>query len=295
MDVKDYLARRRFMVETGLDELLAALPRQSRVAEAMSYSVMAGGKRIRPILCMAAAEAVGGEPRDVLDVALALELVHTFSLIHDDLPGIDNDDLRRGLPTCHKKFDEATAILAGDALLNLAFEMLTQDAGHDAETLARRLRVIHALARGVGLNGMIEGQIRDILGEKRSLDLDELETMHRLKTGALISAAVFAGACMAKAGPEEIEALDAYSRAIGLAFQVADDILNVEGDPALMGKAVGTDAARQKSTYPALLGLSAAKDLGARLVADALQALAGFDKRSDPLRAIAGYIMARTS
>lgn len=294
MNIKSYLAEKSALVEKALEKILGDLPSDSRVAAAMSYSVRAGGKRIRPILCIAAAEAVGGRAKDVMDAACALELVHTFSLIHDDLPGLDNDDLRRGKPTCHNAFDEATAILAGDALLNLAFEMLTEKADGDADELARRFRVIHAIAKGVGLSGMIEGQMHDILAEKCQLDLAELEIMHGLKTGALIFASVFAGACMAKARPEQLEALEKFSRLIGLAFQVADDILNVMGDPAIMGKAAGTDAARGKSTYPALLGLDGARAFGNSLVADALEALSGFDEKSAPLAAIARYIMERT-
>jgi len=268
----------------------------------MQYSLMAGGKRIRPILCIAAAEAVGdsedGPSRTDTDdplllVACALEMIHTYSLIHDDLPAMDDDELRRGRPTCHVAFDEATAILAGDGLLTLAFEVLTSRELQDNVKADILLDITHRISHASGGQGMVEGQMRDMLAEDRRLSIEDLEHVHRLKTGALIDAAVYVGARIAGADSGQMHLLGTYSKHIGLAFQVADDILNVEGNAETMGKAVGTDAERSKNTYPALLGLSESKALAVSLVDRALKALEEFDRRSDPLRGIASYIIER--
>lgn len=257
----------------------------------MKYSLMAGGKRIRPILCMAAAEAVGGNAEETLPAACAIEMIHTYSLIHDDLPAMDNDELRRGKATCHVAFDEATAILAGDALLTLAFEVLSSSGTKiQAE---RMLRVIHLFARAAGYQGMIEGQMRDIASEGILLNAEELRNMHACKTGAIISASVEAGALLGKGNEEQIASLKRYADHIGLAFQVADDILNIVGDPAVTGKASGTDKNRKKSTYPSVTGLEASESFAAKLIREALQSLEIFDNKSDPLRAVATYIITR--
>ena len=264
--------------------------------QAMQYAVKGNGKRLRPILCMAAAEAVGGTYQDVLSVACSLEIIHTYSLIHDDLPAMDDDHLRRGQPTCHEAFDEATAILAGDALLTLAFEVLadvTLNGSTTSPAAHIQLDVIRKIARAAGHHGMIEGQMLDIRSEGKQLSVDDLKSIHVLKTGALIKASVESGACWVDGDPAKIIKLGEYADYIGLAFQVTDDILNVEGDPDRMGKAVGTDAARNKNTYPALLGLDASKKLAGSLVSRALLTLESFDERSDPLRAIATYIADR--
>jgi len=292
----DYLPDRREIINTELNDFLRTSNHDRRIVEAMRYALMGSGKRLRPILCIAAAEAAGGNYKDVLPAACALEMIHTYSLIHDDLPAMDNDRLRRGKPTCHLAFGEATAILAGDALLTMAFEILAtpDDYSSDHSPDPRvRLQVIRIIARAAGYCGMVEGQMRDILSEGRPLFLDELKSLYALKTGALIIAAIETGAQLTGCDSKKIVALKEYADYIGLAFQVADDILNVEGDPDRMGKAVGTDAVRKKNTYPALLGLDASKTLAGELVGSALAVLESFDHRAAPLRAIARYIVER--
>ncbi len=294
-DLNAYLTACRGRIEEALEECLRRrVPGDSLTGRAMRYSLMAGGKRLRPVLCLAGCEAGGGDPGDALPAACALEMIHTYSLIHDDLPAMDDDDLRRGRPTCHKAFDEATAILAGDALLTLAFDVLS-DIGPDvsaAESM-KRLSIIRRLAAAAGIDGMVEGQMRDIASEGLSLDLEGLRALHRMKTGALIEASVWCGGASAGVDTVFLEKLSAYGGHLGLAFQVVDDLLNVEGDPAKLGKAVGTDALRHKNTYPSLIGLDASRRLAGEQVAAALSAIAGLDRRSDPLRAIARYVIER--
>jgi geranylgeranyl diphosphate synthase type II len=292
-ELAPYLESKRKQIDTFLDQCLQYTPGSSRLIEAMRYSLMAGGKRLRPVLCLAGAEAVGGKAEDALSAACALEMIHTYSLIHDDLPAMDNDDLRRGKPTCHIAFDEATAILAGDALLTMAFKILASLEHVDERRISKWVRVFHRIACAAGYEGMIEGQMRDIAAEHTSLSLDELEQLHALKTGALIEASVYSGALLGGGNLAQIEQLEIYARCIGLAFQVKDDVLNVEGDPEILGKGVGTDEIRQKSTYPSILGLEESKSFARQLVNQALQALESFDHRSDPLRAIANYIIER--
>ena len=289
-DLNSYLILKRKKVNAFINEILNNAANSSRIVQAMHYSLMAGGKRVRPILCIAASEAVGGNADDVLPAACALEMVHTYSLIHDDLPAMDNDDLRRGKPTCHVAFDEATAILAGDALLTLAFRILSSINENNS---SNHLKVIHKISFAAGYNGMIEGQMRDIASEGTLLSLKELEDMHSLKTGALIEASIFSGALLGGGSPKQIDQLEIYAKNIGLAFQVTDDILNIEGDPAVMGKAAGTDNARGKSTYPSIIGLNKSKEFARKLVRNALQALDDFDNNSDSLRAIGYYIIER--
>ncbi|MDL1983526.1 MAG: polyprenyl synthetase family protein [Deltaproteobacteria bacterium] len=289
-DLNSYLILKRKKVNAFINEILNNAANSSRIVQAMHYSLMAGGKRVRPILCIAASEAVGGNADDVLPAACALEMIHTYSLIHDDLPAMDNDDLRRGKPTCHVAFDEATAILAGDALLTLAFRILSSINENNS---SNQLKVIRKISFAAGYNGMIEGQMRDIASEGTLLSLKELEDMHSLKTGALIEASIFSGALLGCGTPKQIDQLEIYAKNIGLAFQVTDDILNIEGDPAVMGKAVGTDNARGKSTYPSIMGLNKSKEFARKLVRNALQALDDFDNNSDSLRAIACYIIER--
>ena len=227
-------------------------------------------------------------------VACSLEFIHTYSLIHDDLPAMDNDDLRRGKPTCHVAFGEATAILAGDALLTLAFEILCEPRIKEKNThIENWLKAVHIIASAAGYNGMVEGQMQDMAAEGVALSVEDLERLHALKTGALIRASVESGAVLSGASQTEISALSDYAKRIGLAFQVTDDILNVTGDAAVMGKAVGTDTHRGKNTYPSLLGLAQAKALSENLIVQAIEALDIFDARANPLRAIAGYIISR--
>ena len=288
-----YLADKIKRINAAIESILKTSERPDRLLEAMTYSLMAGGKRFRSVLCVAAAEAVGGDLEDVLPAACALEMVHTYSLIHDDLPAMDDDAMRRGQPTCHKAFDEATAILAGDALLTLAFQTLSSvEAGTDQQA-AKWLRVIQLISHAAGYCGMIQGQMLDMDSEGSQLTLDELKFMHRLKTGALIEVSLRCGAERVSVNSSQIQMLESYAQHIGLAFQVTDDILNVEGDPAIMGKAVGTDKLRHKSTYPSLLGLEESKKFARKLIENALQTLESFDQKAEPLRAIATYIVDR--
>lgn len=292
-DLRSYIAQKNRLVNTALETYFQDPLHSRRIVEAMTYSLMAGGKRIRPILCLAAAEAVGGKEADALPAACALEMIHTYSLIHDDLPSIDDDTLRRGKPTCHIAFDEATAILAGDALLTMAFQVLSSVQFAENDYAVKWLNIIHLVSAAAGYRGMILGQMLDIASEGKQLSVKELEVMHALKTGALIEASLQSGAIIGCANDSQLELLKRYSQKIGLAFQVADDILNVEGNPGVMGKAIGTDRLREKSTYPSTLGLEKSKEYAKDLIHNALLALDTFDKKADPLRAIATYIIER--
>jgi geranylgeranyl diphosphate synthase, type II len=294
-DLSSYLFSKQKQVNRTIDEIIDQTTNSSVVVSAMRHSLLAEGKRIRPVLCIAASQAVGGRTEDVLMAACALEMIHAYSLIHDDLPAMDNDDLRRGKPTCHVAFNEATAILAGDALLTLAFEILSSIDLNPIKIndAVKWLRVINIIAKAAGYKGMIEGQIKDIAAEGNRIGLKDLEKMHALKTGALIEASISTGAILGNGSVEQIQQLNIYAKNIGLAFQVIDDILNVEGDPAVMGKDVGTDQVREKSTYPSILGIEKSKEFAKNLVNNALQALDYFDNKSDPLRAIAHYIIDR--
>jgi geranylgeranyl diphosphate synthase type II len=278
-DLTVYIDNKNQQINVALEKILHASIPSEPIVEAMKYSLMAGGKRIRPVLCLAAAEAVGGKPQAVLPAACALEIVHTYSLIHDDLPAMDNDDLRRGKPTCHVAFDEATAILAGDALLTLAFQVLSSVQSTTGNQASGWLKVIHIISTAAGYRGMIRGQMLDMAAEGQHLTVAELKSMHALKTGALIEASLLCGALLADARKRQMDILKTYARSIGLAFQVTDDILNVEGNPKIMGKAVGTDELREKSTYPAILGLERSRQFAKNLVDEALQALEDFDKK----------------
>ncbi len=286
----------RERIESALARLLPPpdpeLP-ERRIVEAMRYSLLAGGKRLRPLLCLAAAEAAGGAQagaEDVDRVCVALECVHTYSLIHDDLPAMDDDDLRRGRPTCHRAFDEASAILAGDALFTFAFELLSAAEGIAPE---RRLALIASLAGASGMGGMVGGQGMDLASVGRSLTLPALRRMHALKTGALIRAAVRMGALLGAAGGGTIERLDAYASAVGLAFQVQDDILDGTGSAEALGKQPGADAARDKPTFLSHLGREGAEAEARALCAQALAALAPFGEHGATLAAIARFIVDR--
>lgn len=293
-EFKAYLEQKRALVDNRLAEIIDCSRVDTRLCRAMEHSLMGSGKRLRPVLCLAAAEAVAEKAADdVLDAACSLEMIHTYSLIHDDLPAMDDDDLRRGRPTCHVAFDESTAILAGDALLTLAFTTLADCAQKAGAHAGNVIRVIRIISEAAGYTGMIEGQMRDMAAERKNLDLDTLKDMHTLKTGALIRASVVSGAVLAGAGEQKISALAEYAENIGLAFQVTDDILNVSGDPEKMGKASGTDSARGKFTYPALMGIERASEYAKILVNNALQAVRVFDNKAQPLSALAAYIIER--
>ena len=264
--------------------------------KAMRYSVFAGGKRVRPILLLAACEAVGGDLNRAMPAACAMEMIHTYSLIHDDLPAMDDDDFRRGNPTNHKVFGEAIAILAGDALLTEAFVLMSNPEYSGAAEVSRLLPVINEIARCAGSHGMVGGQVVDMESEgKPDVDLATVQYIHTHKTGALIKASVKAGALLGGADETDLAAMTRFGEAVGLAFQIADDILDIEGTTEEIGKDAGSDEARGKATYPAIVGLAEAKQRAGELVGMALKALAGFDAKADPLREIAKYTVYRKS
>ena len=283
--IEEFLSSKATKTETALSEYLARrteIPQTLRAA--MEYSLFAGGKRLRPALALGAAELISGNDGDALPAACALEMIHTYSLIHDDLPSMDNDDLRRGKPTSHKVYGEAIAILAGDALLTLAFETAA-DCGDAA--------VMREIANAAGAEGMVGGQVIDLESENLKLGVPELRNLHAKKTGALIRVAVRVGAMAANANSEQLDALTRYGESIGLAFQIADDILDVVGDQNAIGKPVGSDASNNKSTYPAAVGLDGARKLADDAVADAVTALELFGPEADTFRALARYIIER--
>jgi len=296
MDLREYLKEKGKIVEEALDRYL---PKESEMPvtlhKAMRYSMMAGGKRIRPILCIASCEAVGGKPKKALPVACALEMVHTYSLIHDDLPAMDNDDFRRGRPTNHKVFGEAVAILAGDALLTEAFGIMTNFNLRRTIRADAILDVISDLARAAGSFGMVGGQVVDMESEGVEIDLPTLEYLHTRKTGALILASVKGGAKIGEGTHEEIEALTRYGECLGLAFQIADDILDIEGNIEETGKDVGSDLEKGKATYPSIIGMAASKERASELIQMAIDSLKGFDEKAEPLREIAKYVVERRS
>ena len=281
-------------VDGALQELFVPPSAElTRLYQAMRYSVMNGGKRVRPLLAYAACEALGGDPGQANGAACAVELIHAYSLVHDDLPAMDDDDLRRGQPTTHKAFDEACAILAGDGLQSLAFTALLNPA-LSPQSDAVRLGMVQVLALAAGPAGMVGGQAIDLGSVGLQLDQHALEFMHRHKTGALIEASVRLGAlASARAEPAQLQCLQHYAQAVGLAFQVQDDILDVESDTATLGKRQGADIALNKPTYPALLGLDAAKAYALDLRDQALHALHPFDAAAEPLRELARYIVTR--
>jgi len=289
LSLREYLAGQVKLVDAALDCLLPAESEPPEtIHRAMRYSVFAGGKRIRPILCLEAARAVaGGDPGGIFDVACSLELVHTYSLIHDDLPALDNDDLRRGRPTSHKVFGEAMAILAGDALLTLAFEVLARSAA---------AALVAELAHAAGtVGGMIAGQVHDIEGEKLEPSPELLERIHRAKTGALLRCAVRLGAMHAGASAGQLDALSRYGEHVGLAFQIVDDILDVTQTSEQLGKTAGKDAAQHKVTFPAVYGLEQSRRMAAEQRALAHEAVAAFGEAGLRLRQLADLIVDRSS
>ena len=289
-----FLAACRTRVEQAMDRWL---PRPTTAPttlhEAMRYASLTGGKRVRPSLVYATGRAIGMDPARLDGPACAVEFIHAYSLVHDDLPAMDDDDLRRGQPTCHKAFDEATAILAGDALQTLAFQVLATDDGMQAEA-GTRVEMLETLARATGSRGMAGGQALDLTCAGVDLDLAQLENIHIHKTGALIRASVRLATLSAQAlEPEAANRLDRYAKCLGLAFQIRDDILDVEGNTAVLGKTPGKDVVQNKATYPALLGLSEAQEKADSLIQEALDSLAELDERADPLRWIAHYTAGR--
>jgi geranylgeranyl diphosphate synthase type II len=294
MDIKLYLKEKKALVDEALEGFLPESDELSAdVVKAMRYSLFAGGKRLRPILCIAGAEAMEGDAQSVLPVACALEMIHTYSLIHDDLPVMDNDNLRRGKPTNHRVFGEAMALLAGDGLLTKAFHLMTHPDPENRVKPTASLKVIGLIAAAAGYEGMVSGQVVDIQFEGKEGDASVVEFIHTRKTGALISASVCSGGILGGAGKDQLRALTSYGKNIGLAFQVADDILNVEGSSQEMGKSVGSDAQQGKITYPAVFGLERSKEIQRSLVDRAMESLKSFGDRADPLRHIASYIIKR--
>lgn len=296
MNVERDLAARRALVEAALEGALAptdGVP--PRLNEAMRYAVFSGGKRVRPILALMACEAAGGVSERALPFACALELIHTYSLVHDDLPAMDDDDLRRGRATLHVAFDEAHAILAGDALLTEAFAIAAAGAVTTGLDPGRALAVIAAIAHAAGAAGMVGGQVADLEAEGVHADIGLVESIHRRKTAALIAAAVEAGALAGGAGDTQLRALRAYGHALGLAFQVVDDLLDATASTTVTGKREGGDAAHGKATYPAVLGIDGARGVARELLARCLAALAPLGERAEPLRALATFIVERAA
>jgi len=291
--LSDYLKERCRLIESALADALPEHTGSSaaRLFEAMRYSLFAGGKRIRPVLALASCEAVGGRMERALGLGCALEMIHTYSMIHDDLPCMDDDDLRRGKPTNHKIYGDAMATLAGDALLTDAFKVLARSC--DGVPPALMLEVIAELAEAAGSDGMVGGQVIDILSEGEATDTAKLEYLHSKKTGALFLAAVRGGARLGGATKPQLEKLSDYGRALGLAFQVTDDILDVEASTEQMGKRTHKDESRGKATYPALMGLEQSHEFARSLVARAHSALTSLGERAEPLRRIASYVVER--
>jgi len=294
LDLTSYLREKKAIVDRTLEAYFPeAEGPASDLMDAMKYSLFAGGKRLRPILCMAGAEALRGDASRVLIVACALELIHTYSLIHDDLPLMDDDDLRRGKPTCHKVFGDAIALLAGDGLLTESFNLMTAPESTDQVSPHLILRVIALISGAAGYRGMVGGQVVDMQSEGKAVDLSLVEFMHSHKTGALIAASVASGAILVGGDESQIEAISSYGRKIGLAFQISDDILDIEGDSRIMGKESGCDEQKEKITYPAVIGMEKAREIQSELVAASIEALRMFDHRAEPLRQIARYIIER--
>ena len=293
-ELKVYLGERREVVEKALLTFLPEDESLGNIYKAMRYSLFAGGKRLRPILCMAGAEAVGGAPEKVLFCGCAMEMIHTYSLIHDDLPGLDDDDYRRGVLTNHKVFGEGMALLAGDGLLTQAMVLLTDPKAHQGQDPVRVLQASQIMMTAAGLMGMVGGQAADLEGEKQKPDLEKVQFIHTKKTGALLTAAILTGAVLGGGNEDQINTLREYGSRIGLAFQIADDLLDLMGDAEAMGKSTGADAAKGKMTYPAVMGLTQARQTGESLVEEAAQLARDLGAKAEPLEALALYIMERT-
>ncbi|MDI7260814.1 MAG: polyprenyl synthetase family protein [Thermodesulfobacteriota bacterium] len=297
MDIQGYLREKKEVVDAVLEECFpnpgatdCETEYPSSLHKAIRHSLFSGGKRIRPILSIAAFEAVGGKGNGILPFACGLEMIHTYSLIHDDLPAIDNDDYRRGKPTCHKVFGEAIGILAGDGLLTKAFELMTKQSSGDPRVI---LDIVNEIARASGISGMVGGQIADIESEGKEVDFPTVEYIHTHKTGALILASVRTGVKFGEGNDETLKAFTRYGEKIGLAFQIVDDILNVEGKTELLGKNTGSDLFKKKATFPSLLGLEESKKKAKELMESAIDDLRPFGYGVEPLREIAKFIILR--
>ena len=294
MNLSEYLHDRRDRIDQALNRLLPPIDGHQRtVVEAMRYSLLAGGKRIRPILCMAGAEAVGGNPDTVVNFACALEMIHAYSLIHDDLPAMDNDDFRRGIPTNHKRFGDAAAILAGDGLLTEAFSVMTRRALHPEISPEQLLEATRVVADLAGFRGMVGGQMVDIESEGVRPTIDVVQFIHSTKTAALIRASVSSGAILAGGNGESVSNLSRYGDFLGLAFQIRDDLLDVVGTSEEIGKPAGSDLEKNKATYPAVLGIAESEAREKQMVEQALAALSSFDERVEPLKDLALYLLNR--
>lgn len=296
MDIKAYIGSRKQLVDVFLQSYFSVPFQPKKLHESVIYSLSAGGKRIRPVLCIAAFEACGGSADDVVPYATALELIHTYSLIHDDLPAMDDDDLRRGKPTNHVAFGEGMAILAGDALLTEAFVLLSDPRFRTAAmTDGQVLRVVNEISFAAGEEGMVAGQAQDLLSENAEPDAKTLSFIHAHKTAALLRASVVSGGILAGADAEQLDLLRSYGQNIGIAFQVVDDILDVVGETGVIGKPAGSDEKKKKMTYPKLYGVEQSKQKAEELIAAAIDALSSFDEKAEPLRALARYLAKRTS
>jgi len=295
MDIKKYLEEKKGVVDSALERFFPKEAFPSSLRKAIRHSLFAGGKRIRPILSLSSFEAVGGKGDGILPFACALEMIHTYSLIHDDLPAMDNDDYRRGKPTCHKVFGEAIAILAGDALLAEAFGLMTHRSHWDHLPCGKHvvLDMVHEIAQAAGIFGIVGGQVVDIESEGKEVDLTTLQYIHSHKTGAMIMASVKTGAGLGGANEETLKAFASYGERVGHAFQIADDILNVEGKAESLGKKTGSDLSRGKATYPSLLGMEESRKRARELVESGVNALRLYGPEADPLREIAWFIIAR--
>ncbi|HJF84912.1 MAG TPA: polyprenyl synthetase family protein [Megamonas hypermegale] len=289
--MKEYMQRKIELINRELDGIYAEnIALNATLAKSMNYSLMAGGKRLRPILVMAAADAVGADGEKFLHLATSIEMIHTYSLIHDDLPAMDNDDYRRGKLTNHKVFGDGIAVLAGDALLTMAFEVIADSPNVDTE---KKLKVIKEMSHAAGAEGMVGGQVIDLESEGKKIDMDTLRKMHSAKTGALFCAAIRSGAILGGATDKQLADLTQYARQFGLAFQITDDILDVTGDEASIGKPVGSDEKNHKSTYVTLGSLESARELAQTAVDEAKKALADFGKEADFLRELVDYLISR--
>ena len=294
MDIHQYLDQQRDRIDRYLNQSLPnTLSDPEKLYESMRYSLLAGGKRIRPILTIATAQAIGYDNDEMLPFAASLEFVHTYSLIHDDLPAMDNDDYRRGRLTNHKVYGDGMAILAGDALLTMAFELCSQSMNGQTVTADQQLKIVRELAFGSGRQGMVAGQVMDIQAENQEVDLAHLKKIHSHKTGQLIRAAVRIGGIIGGASSTQLESLTGYAEDIGLAFQIADDVLNMVGTREELGKDPGTDVQRGKQTYPSFFGIEGARQLSEDCIDRAIAQLESFDQQAEPLRNIARYIIKR--
>ncbi|MFZ5644069.1 MAG: polyprenyl synthetase family protein [Bacillota bacterium] len=295
MDFRKELNERAIIVNGALESYLPSYNDYPGIIhEAIRYSIFAGGKRLRPALALAGAEILGGNARDILPVACSLEMIHTYSLIHDDLPAMDDDDLRRGMPTCHKKYGEAIAILAGDALLTMAFELIAKCPLTAIITPDRILRVLSEISVAAGTSGLIGGQVVDILSTPEKVDSHILEYIHRNKTGAMYRVSVRAGAILSGAGEDDLDKLTRYAEHLGMAFQITDDILDITGEEKNIGKPVNSDIKNNKATYPSLYGLEAARKMAIQQMNLALESIESFGCRADFLNGLVKFVVSRS-